>query len=86
MKRSGRASTTPISEASADSTVVPRSCPRSDFVRSSAWAAWALTFYGRLLQFTVCGKSKDAAFIDLGDQFIALQEGRRQPGESGRAN
>ena len=46
----------------------------------------ALTFYGRLLQFTRCGKSKDAAFIDLGDQFIALQEGRRQPGKSGRAN
>ena len=44
----------------------------------------ALTFYGRLFEFTLRGKSKDAAFIDLGDQFIALQKGRKQPGDDGR--
>src|SRR2546425_4869185 len=44
----------------------------------------ALAFYGRLFAFTLRGKSKDAAFIDLGDQFIALQKGRRQPGDDGR--
>jgi lactoylglutathione lyase len=44
----------------------------------------ALVFYGRLFEFTLRGKSKDAAFIDLGDQFIALQKGRKQPGDDGR--
>jgi lactoylglutathione lyase len=44
----------------------------------------ALAFYGRLFAFTLRGKSSDAAFIDLGDQFIALQKGRTQPGDDGR--
>ena len=44
----------------------------------------ALTFYGRLLEFKLRGKSKDAAFIDLGDQFIALQKGRKQAADDGR--
>ena len=39
----------------------------------------ALAFYGRLFEFKLRGKSKDAAFIDLGDQFLALQKGRKQP-------
>jgi len=44
----------------------------------------ALAFYGRLFDFTLRGKSDDAAFIDLGDQFLALQKGRRQPADDGR--
>jgi lactoylglutathione lyase len=44
----------------------------------------ALAFYGRLFEFTLRGKSKTAAFIDLGDQFIALQKGRKQPADDGR--
>src|SRR6516225_1497610 len=44
----------------------------------------ALTFYGRLVDFKLRGKSKAAAFIDLGDQFIALQRGRRQAADDGR--
>jgi lactoylglutathione lyase len=44
----------------------------------------ALDFYGRLLEFKLRGKSEAAAFIDLGDQFLALQKGRRQPGDDGR--
>jgi len=44
----------------------------------------ALAFYGRLFDFKLRGKSKDAAFIDLGDQFIALQRGRRQAADDGR--
>jgi catechol 2,3-dioxygenase-like lactoylglutathione lyase family enzyme len=44
----------------------------------------ALSFYGRLFEFKLRGKSKDAAFIDLGDQFLALQKGRRQPADDGR--
>src|SRR5215475_5981169 len=44
----------------------------------------ALAFYGRLFDFKLRGKSEDAAFIDLGDQFLALQKGRRQAADDGR--
>ena len=44
----------------------------------------ALTFYGRLFEFQLRGKSDTMAFIDLGDQFIALQKGRRQAADDGR--
>jgi lactoylglutathione lyase len=44
----------------------------------------ALAFYGRLLEFELRGKSDTMAFIDLGDQFIALQKGRKQPPDDGR--
>jgi lactoylglutathione lyase len=44
----------------------------------------ALAFYGRLFQFELRGKSDTMAFIDLGDQFIALQKGRRQSADDGR--
>src|SRR5262245_40496592 len=44
----------------------------------------ALAFYGRLFEFTLRGKSKTSAFIDLGDQFLALQKGRTQPPDGGR--
>ena len=44
----------------------------------------ALAFYGRLFDFELRSKSATAAFIDLGDQFIALQKGRTQPADDGR--
>jgi len=44
----------------------------------------ALAFYGRLFAFKLRGRSKDAAFIDLGDQFLALQKGRKQSADDGR--
>ncbi|HWZ72327.1 MAG TPA: VOC family protein [Casimicrobiaceae bacterium] len=44
----------------------------------------ALAFYGRLFDFKLRGKSDDMAFIDLGDQFIALQKGRTQSADDGR--
>ena len=44
----------------------------------------ALAFYGRLFRFELRSKSDTMAFIDLGDQFIALQKGRRQPADDGR--
>ncbi|MFL5286223.1 MAG: VOC family protein [Rhodopila sp.] len=44
----------------------------------------ALSFYGRILNFELRGKSEEMAFIDLGDQFLALQRGRRQPSDDGR--
>ena len=40
----------------------------------------ALAFYGRLFDFELRSKSETMAFIDLGDQFIALQKGRRNSG------
>jgi catechol-2,3-dioxygenase len=44
----------------------------------------ALAFYGRLFDFELRSRSKTDAFIDLGDQFLALQKGRRQPADDGR--
>src|SRR5437667_6058614 len=44
----------------------------------------ALAFYGRLFDFKLRGKSSTSAFIDLGDQFLALQKGRTQAADSGR--
>ena len=44
----------------------------------------ALAFYGRIFTFELRGKSDSMAFIDLGDQFIALQKGRSQPADDGR--
>jgi lactoylglutathione lyase len=44
----------------------------------------ALAFYGRLFTFELRGKSDTMAFIDLGDQFIALQKGRSQAADDGR--
>ena len=44
----------------------------------------ALAFYRRLFDFKLRGKSATSAFIDLGDQFIALQKGRTQPADEGR--
>jgi lactoylglutathione lyase len=44
----------------------------------------ALAFYGKLFEFKLRGKSDSMAFIDLGDQFIALQRGRKQPADDGR--
>src|SRR4030081_35127 len=44
----------------------------------------ALAFYGRLFDFDLRGRSGTSAFIDLGDQFLALQKGRTQPSDEGR--
>jgi catechol 2,3-dioxygenase-like lactoylglutathione lyase family enzyme len=44
----------------------------------------ALAFYGRLFDFELRGKSETMAFIDLGDQFLALQSGRSQAADDGR--
>lgn len=44
----------------------------------------ALAFYGRLFDFELRGTSETWAFIDLGDQFLALQKGGSQPADEGR--
>ena len=38
----------------------------------------ALAFYGHLFEVKLRGKTQTSAFIDLGDQFLALQKGRVQ--------
>ena len=38
----------------------------------------ALEFYGRVFDFTLRGRGRGMAFIDMGDQFIALSAGRTQ--------
>ncbi len=38
----------------------------------------ALAFYGRWLEFELRGRVRGMAFLDAGDQFLALSEGRRQ--------
>jgi catechol 2,3-dioxygenase-like lactoylglutathione lyase family enzyme len=35
----------------------------------------ALAFYGAIFQYTLRGRGENNAFIDLGDQFIALMQG-----------
>ncbi|NNE24512.1 MAG: VOC family protein [Rhizobiales bacterium] len=44
----------------------------------------ALKFYGEFLEFTLRSKSDTMAFIDMGDQFIALAKGRKQPRDDER--
>jgi predicted enzyme related to lactoylglutathione lyase len=44
----------------------------------------ALAFYGRLFEVRLRGRSRRMAFVDLGDQFIALSEGREQPPDTHR--
>jgi lactoylglutathione lyase len=40
----------------------------------------ALVFYGRIFSFTLRGRSKTDAFIDMGDQFLALAQGPAHDG------
>src|ERR687896_1076127 len=44
----------------------------------------ALELYGRLFAFELRGRVPGMAFLDMGDQFLALSEGRRQAPDDGR--
>jgi lactoylglutathione lyase len=44
----------------------------------------ALEFYGRIFEFELRGRAGRMAFIDMGDQFIALATGRTQPPDAHR--
>ena len=44
----------------------------------------ALEFYGRLFAFELRGRVPGMAFVDMGDQFLALAESRTQPRDDGR--
>jgi catechol 2,3-dioxygenase-like lactoylglutathione lyase family enzyme len=44
----------------------------------------ALAFYGRIFDITLRGRGPGMAFVDMGDQFLALSSGRRQPRDERR--
>jgi lactoylglutathione lyase len=44
----------------------------------------ALEVYGRIFEFELRGRAPGMAFLDMGDQFIALAEGRDQAPDDGR--
>jgi lactoylglutathione lyase len=44
----------------------------------------ALEWYGRIFDFELRGSEPGMAFVDMGDQFIALSQGRTQPPDSHR--
>jgi predicted enzyme related to lactoylglutathione lyase len=44
----------------------------------------ALEFLGRIFEVMLRGRGPRMAFVDIGDQFIALTAGRTQPPDSGR--
>jgi catechol 2,3-dioxygenase-like lactoylglutathione lyase family enzyme len=44
----------------------------------------ALEFYGRLFDLELRGRSDTSAFIDIGDQFLALMKGRTQSPDRAR--
>jgi len=44
----------------------------------------ALAFYGRVFDFELRGRVPGMAFLDMGDQFVALTEGRSQPSDEER--
>jgi catechol 2,3-dioxygenase-like lactoylglutathione lyase family enzyme len=44
----------------------------------------ALAWYGRIVTFELRGRAGSMAFVDLGDQFMAFSEGRRQAADDER--
>ena len=44
----------------------------------------ALSFYGRLFAVELRGRAPGMAFVEMGDQFMALSEGRTQPPDGAR--
>jgi catechol 2,3-dioxygenase-like lactoylglutathione lyase family enzyme len=44
----------------------------------------ALDFYGRLFDFELRGRVRGMAFVDMGDQFLALSEPRSSPPDADR--
>ncbi len=44
----------------------------------------ALEFFGRIFELELRGRGRQMAFIDMGDQFLALSAGRTQPPDEHR--
>jgi lactoylglutathione lyase len=76
---------TPIMDQQADSALRrPRAVGINHIALEVGDIAEALAFYGRIFDFTLRGQSQDMAFIDLGDQFIALTRAPARPGKEER--
>lgn len=44
----------------------------------------AVALYGRLFDFSLRGRGRRMAFLDMGDQFLAIAQGRSQPPDDER--
>jgi lactoylglutathione lyase len=44
----------------------------------------SLAFFGQLFEVKLRGRGHGAAFVDMGDQFVALMQGRSQPADGAR--
>jgi catechol-2,3-dioxygenase len=44
----------------------------------------ALAWYGRFFELSFRGRRRGAAFVDMGDQFLAFSQGRTQPPDRSR--
>jgi lactoylglutathione lyase len=44
----------------------------------------SLAFFGQLFELRLRGRAHGAAFVDIGDQFVALMQGRSQPADGAR--
>jgi lactoylglutathione lyase len=44
----------------------------------------ALAFYGQVFDLSLRGRAESMAFVDMGDQFLALSSGRSQPPDEDR--
>jgi catechol 2,3-dioxygenase-like lactoylglutathione lyase family enzyme len=44
----------------------------------------ALDFYGSIFEFELRGRIPGMAFLDMGDQFLAMSKGRSQPADDAR--
>jgi catechol-2,3-dioxygenase len=73
-----------MSERSADEKTKPHIVGVNHIALEVGDIDEALDFYGRIFAFTLRGRGQGAAFIDMGDQFIALMRGRKQPSDDQR--
>jgi catechol-2,3-dioxygenase len=67
-----------VSEESMDEKIKPHIVGVNHIALEVGSIDEALEFYGRIFTFKLRGRGQSAAFIDMGDQFIALMEGRKQ--------
>jgi catechol-2,3-dioxygenase len=67
-----------ISEKNMDEEIKPRIVGVNHIALEVGNIDEALGFYGKIFAFKMRGRGQSAAFIDMGDQFIALMQGRKQ--------
>jgi catechol-2,3-dioxygenase len=67
-----------VSEKNMDEEIKPRIVGVNHIALEVGNIDEALAFYGKIFAFKMRGRGQSAAFIDMGDQFIALMQGRKQ--------